>query len=151
MLRRNVRTLPRRKKRVPLPVRSALSFVFSPRNITPHRPKEFHGYWKHFFLPFPRQIIQTQFMILSAIPEGLQHLAGCGRRLPSICFTVDELDAIVEGRQAEYFEADYADGITWIVFCRLSTGGCMWLVSWQAETAWSTTAGQPRMRIKNVT
>ncbi len=49
-------------------------------------------------------------MILSAIPEGLQRLSECGRLLPSICFTVDELDAIVEGRQAEYFEADYADG-----------------------------------------
>jgi hypothetical protein len=52
-----------------------------------------------------------QTMILSAVPEGLQRLAECGERLPHICFTVEELDAIVESKDTEDLESSCADGI----------------------------------------
>jgi hypothetical protein len=60
---------------------------------------------------FSSQNPSIQSMILSAVPEGLQRLAECGERLPHICFTVDELDAIVEGKDTEKLESSCADGI----------------------------------------
>jgi hypothetical protein len=51
-----------------------------------------------------------QSMILSAVPEGLQRLAACGKNLPRVCFTLDELDAIVEGNNTEDLESSCGDG-----------------------------------------
>jgi hypothetical protein len=63
------------------------------------------------FSAFSSQKPEIQSMMLSAVPEGLQRLAECGERLPRICFTVDELDAIVEGKDTEELESSCADGI----------------------------------------
>jgi hypothetical protein len=55
-----------------------------------------------------------QSMILSAVPEGLQRLAECGERLPRVLpmlLTIDELDAIVEGKNTEDLESSIADGL----------------------------------------
>jgi hypothetical protein len=60
---------------------------------------------------FSSQNPDIQSMILSAVPEGLQRLASCSERLPWTCFTVDELDAIVEGKDTEDLESSIADGI----------------------------------------
>ena len=52
----------------------------------------------------------TQAMLLSAVPQGLKRLAECGEDLPHICFTLDELDIIVEGEHTENLEPLFEDG-----------------------------------------
>jgi hypothetical protein len=60
---------------------------------------------------FSSQDSSIQSMLLSVVPPGLQQLALCRGRLPYNCLTIDELDAIVEGKDTGDLESSIADGI----------------------------------------
>jgi hypothetical protein len=82
---------------------------------------------------FSSQNLSIQSMILSAVPEGLQCLAECAGRLPHMTFTVDELDAIVEGKDTEDLESSCADG------CYL--GAVLPAIDWWLDVAQDIASG----------